>query len=199
MEDSNSFSLIARHFCAEPTGFTNINRRDRRRGPKNYSPAGGPVHIMVTPGSHTISLPALILVGNSMRFRFETWSDGLTDPTRILDLEADTSLTANYVTQYQLTLTSAQGNVTGSGWYDLGSVATFSAPPSSPLWTFQGWYEGDRQVTSSINGSITMNAPHSLTARWAVDYTILGSIVGVVVMATVGLAYYGKRRRRDHS
>ncbi|MGA2971086.1 MAG: zinc ribbon domain-containing protein [Candidatus Bathyarchaeia archaeon] len=149
--------------------------------------------LKLLPGSHAISVPAMVQVDNSTRLRFDHWEDGSTDMTRTLDLQDDTTLTANYITQYRLNLVS-QGNATGSGWYDSGTIASFSVPSRSQvIWVFQGWYEVGSLVTSSNNGSITMDAPHTLVARWGLDYILLVGVIGVLVGIAVGLAYFGKK------
>ncbi|MGD0175700.1 MAG: zinc ribbon domain-containing protein [Candidatus Bathyarchaeia archaeon] len=146
----------------------------------------------VYPGSHTVSVPSFVQVDNSTRLRFDHWEDGSTSTTRTLYMQDDTTLTANYVTQYRLSLVSSQANASGSGWYDSGTVPTFSVPSRSQVvWVFQGWYEGSNLLTKSNSGSIRMDAPLALVARWEPDYILLGGIIGVVVGLAVGVAYFG--------
>lgn len=109
-------------------------------------------------------------------------------------IQVDTVLTPSYVTQYRLSLGSSQANASGSGWYDSGAVPTFSVSSRfQVIWVFQGWYEGSNLVTKSNSGSITMNAPHTLVARWGPDYLLVGGIIGVIVGLAIGLAYFGKK------
>ncbi len=154
----------------------------------------GSVGLVVRVGTHTISVPSVVQLDNSTRLRFDSWSDGSTATTRTLNLQDNTTLTANYATQYRLSLVSDQANATGSGWYDSGGVASFSVPTRFDLvWIFQGWYEGTSLVTSSNNGSIQLNEPHTLVALWGIDYLLVGSIIGAIIGTGFCLAYFGKR------
>jgi hypothetical protein len=154
----------------------------------------GSVGLVVRVGTHNVSVPSMVQVGNFTRLRFDSWSDGSTATTRTLNLQDNTTLTANYVTQYYLDLVSTQGIATGSDWYDSGAVANFSVPSRfDVIWVFQGWYEGTNLITSSNNGSIQLDAPHTLVARWGIDYILVGCIIGAIVGLVVGLAYFGKK------
>jgi len=169
----------------------------------------GSVFLQVYPGEHTISVPSTVEVDTGKRLRFDHWSDGSTSTSKMEDLSDDAAYTAIYVTQYRLTLVTAQGTANGDAWYDEGSSAEFSVPPAVPMsgilgmlggkFDFEGWYEGGRSVTSSNGGSITMNTSHTLTANWAPNYTQPIIILSVVCVAAVGLAYYlsGRRSRSE--
>ncbi len=60
---------------------------------------------------------------------------------------------------------------------------------------FQGWYENMTLVSSSNNSSLKMNDRHSLTASWTPNYIVPIIILGVVVIAVVGLTFYSRRRK----
>lgn len=147
------------------------------------------------PGIHSVSVPSVIQIGSSERAVFMHWSDGSTDVNRSMNLQDDTTLTADYVTQYRLILITSPVNVTGAGWYNSGSTATLSIPSSYFfLWTFQGWYENGKLITSSDNSSIVMNAPHSITARWGLDYILLSELLAAIAVVVFGVAYSRKKR-----
>jgi len=100
------------------------------------------------------------------------------------------------VTQYSLALVSSQENATGAGWYDSGSVATFSLPTNryQLFWIFQGWYEDGHPITTSSTGSIVMDSANTITAQWGLDYVLLGTVIAVIAVVTVlGLLYHKKR------
>jgi ribosomal protein L40E len=167
----------------------------------------GNVFANVNPGTHIISVPDLVNVDNGTRLRFDRWADGFSLPTRTVYLQDDATFEVTYVTQHSLTLESPQGSPTGAGWYDEGSSAQFSANATQAMsgvlgslggkWAFQGWYEGQSLVNKSSSASITMGRAHSLTARWAADYTIPLVIIGVVAGAVlVGITVIFLRRRR---
>ena len=66
------------------------------------------------------------------------------------------SLKAVYVSQYELTIES-QYPATGSGWYDVDSIANFSTSPypvftNNPpgLWSFSGWYDQNGTLVTNL-------------------------------------------------
>jgi len=150
--------------------------------------------------NHKISVDAYVYKDNQTRYHCT--SDSAT-------VDADRSVTFSYSPEYYLFVSSQFGVVTGSGWYDEGSQASFSidqnAFPMTGLigslgakFVFEKW-GGDTSATST-KGEIEMNAPKSVSAIWKTDYTFL--YVSVVVIAAViagggSAAYsYVARRRR---
>jgi hypothetical protein len=87
-------------------------------------------------------------------------------------MNAPKTATANWKTQYYLTVTSAYSTPSGSGWYDSGSTAYASLDNGTDSGTgdvqyiFTSW-SGDASGTvySQSNG-ITMNGPKTATANW---------------------------------
>lgn len=105
---------------------------------------------------------------------------------------------ANYITQYLLTVGSAGGlgSPQGGGYHDAGSVAQFSV--TSPVGylvqqVFVQW-QGDYSGTSP-QGSVTMNAPKTVTATWTTSYTNVYVAGGAVVALILIAAVLGMRRR----
>jgi hypothetical protein len=150
-------------------------------------------------GNHTVLVPNLVEFNNSTRLTFTGWKDGERNSNRTLDIRADTTLTARYVKQYQLILSSNLSN--SSGWYDEGTTATYSVPSTEPMdgllgllggkWVFQGWYENNTQlVTRAFVGTIPMNTPHHLTARWKGDYTQPSALLGILTIAIIASIIY---------
>jgi hypothetical protein len=93
------------------------------------------------------------------------------------------TITGNYKTQYQLTMSTSFGTTTpavGTTWYDAGSVVTISAnAPASGAgerYVWNGWTgTGSGSYTGTNNpatGAITMNAPITETASWTHQYQI---------------------------
>jgi hypothetical protein len=81
--------------------------------------------------------------------------------------------TANWQLQYYLAVNNAGiGSVSGSGWYNAGSVANFGVSPSTVtsgntqylFQSFSGAYSG-----SALDPSVTMNGPVTETASWTVQ------------------------------
>lgn len=168
----------------------------------------GPVRTKLLSGEHTISVPETVELNKTTRLRFKGWSDGETYATRSVMLPPDfprklnATLQALYVTQYYLTLLSPQASAMGGGWYDEGSTAAFSVSECSQCasvggilgtfgskWVFKGWFEGEQLVDSSTNGSLRIDRPHILEARWQVDHTVPILIAVISAAVSSGIAY----------
>ncbi|MGA1974843.1 MAG: hypothetical protein ABSG92_04340 [Conexivisphaerales archaeon] len=85
--------------------------------------------------------------------------------------------TANWQTQYYLTVNSSHGSPQGAGWYSSGASASFSVttPESSGTgirYLFSSW-NGDGSGSysgSSASSSAAMNAAITETASWNTQY-----------------------------
>jgi hypothetical protein len=171
----------------------------------------GPAQIPVSAGSHNITLPITAQVNDTVRLRFDSWSDGFGVPNRTVTLRASKTFEAIYVTQYRLTIAGQPNLATGEGWYDPGSTVTISVPESEPMsgilgllggkLRFQAWYEGSKLLTNSSIDIISMEKPHTLTVVWQYDYTIpiviILATVTVLTLASV-LVYRRTRPRTKH-
>lgn len=164
----------------------------------------GPVQLPVLAGAHNLSVPITTQVGNTTRLKFDSWADGFSVPNRTVTISSSRSYEAVYVTQYRLTITGQAASATGQGWYDAGSIATFSVANAEPMngtigllggkLRFQGWYEGNKLETNSSTDMIVMDKPHTLTVLWRPDYTIPLIITALVPIILV-LAYLIIHRR----
>ncbi len=149
-------------------------------------------------GTHSISVEGLAQVDRLRRFRFESWSDGSTDLTRLIDLNSDTALRAIYALQYKLVVISPFP-VSGEGWYDQGMTAVFSTsivPRLTPdsLRFFVGWYDrAGKMVTFLPSGSIVMDGSHTLEARW---FPLYWPVLVTFIAGAVALLEIRKRMRR---
>jgi len=88
-------------------------------------------------------------------------------------MNAVKQVTANWTTQYNLTVTSAHDSPQGAGWYNSGATANFSV--TSPAdesngtrYVFTQW-SGD-YTGSSPSGSLMMTSAKSVTANWQTQY-----------------------------
>ena len=159
----------------------------------------GSVTVGVVDGDHNLSVSPIAQIDSGKRLRFDTWSDGFTEPNRTVTLHNDTAFEAVYAIQYKLTLESDQGNVSGQGWYDANSTQTFSVSQVEAeggllgllggKLIFQGWTENGELLTNSTSGSILMNEPHTLTAQWQSDYSTPIAIVATVVIIAMVAAW----------
>src|SRR5208283_2673736 len=90
--------------------------------------AGGDASLEVGVGSSPlVGVPPTVEFQNSTRIVFVQWSDGVTQAQRHVLIDGDITLSADYKTQYLLRVTT---NSSTEAWYDKGSNATITAPPS---------------------------------------------------------------------
>ena len=95
-------------------------------------------------------------------YNFVNWSDGSTDSSRTITMSQNTTLTANFVITYTLTVNAGSGGTVSSngGTYDSGTQVTISATPNSG-YQFVNWSDGStdssRTITISSNTTVTAN------------------------------------------
>jgi uncharacterized repeat protein (TIGR02543 family) len=93
-------------------------------------------------------------------------TSGTTTSSRFT-LNAPSSITWTWKTQYYLTVNSAYGVPGGTGWYDAGSTAYATISPLTVShYTFTGWSDG-ASGSSSTSNSILMENPKTATANWS--------------------------------
>jgi hypothetical protein len=168
----------------------------------------GAISLKLITGPHNVTMPDTVQLNNETRLKFERWSDGLVTANRTVLLNHYVDLQAIYVTQYSLGIESS-APVSGSGWYDQGTNAAFSVnstmqPMDGVLGLlggrleFQGWYDQDRLITTSKTGSIEMNAPRLIQARWYHNYTIPAALsISLLLLACYRLLTQKRRLRQS--
>jgi hypothetical protein len=171
----------------------------------------GVIELNSTKTSHEISAPRFVDIDQNTRLAFEGWNDGVKKPDRTIAVDANITLEVEYYRLYRLTLASEIGNVTGAGWYSSNSTTSFSVSPTGRPLTgimgllggqlkLAGWYENGKLVTTSPNGTIIMNKPHSLETHWYPDYSVplftLGAVASVAVLI-LAVTIFGLRKRRQ--
>ena len=75
-----------------------------------------------------------------------------------------------------------------------GSAITLEAAPSSFLYSFSGW--GIGASGSDPSATITISSPTAVQANFTINVTVVGGILGVVVIAAAALAVSIRSRRR---
>jgi hypothetical protein len=166
-------------------------------------------NIAVAIGPHSISVPILVTINDTERLRFDSWADGFTQPNRTLFVSSNMRLRVVYHPQYRLSINNSFPgvNVVGAGWYDNGSLASFSVPETQlsgggvfdflgAKVTFQGWFENGNLITINSSGTIDMNSPHTIIAQWTTDYTIPIVLIAVVVAVCIGICLALRRPTR---
>ena len=133
----------------------------------------------------SISVPENVdITAGESRYHFTHWSgDGVTFanaslPSTTITMPAgNTTVTANYVTQYYLTVDNGgHGTAGGEGWCDTGSRAQAVVSPrfvieGNTAYSFVNW-SGDAGGSDPASNSITMDGPKTATANWLTFYLV---------------------------
>lgn len=128
----------------------------------------------ISPGSGTYDegTSVALTVTPAIGYRFDRWSGAVSGNVTLasVTLNADKSVTANFIKVYTLTVTVSPaegGTVSPSGGtYDTGSVVTLTATPATG-YAFDQW-SGD--VSGNVtSANITMDANKSVTANFVVS------------------------------
>lgn len=120
---------------------------------------------------HILSVQSTILGSQGTRYTFDRWSDGNTSESR--SVSDGGTYTARYITEYKLTIQSEFGSLSGDGWYEAGSSATFSTQSvdgANEKHIFLGW-SGDFN-SNDETAEITMNSPKTIAAEWESEYLL---------------------------
>ncbi|MGC8537545.1 MAG: hypothetical protein ACP5MZ_00990 [Candidatus Micrarchaeia archaeon] len=127
-----------------------------------------------------ISAPQSISLGVGKRALFDGWkgygygSYTGSSANATVYMAGNITEQAEWRTQYYVNVTTPYGNAYGSGWYDNGSVASFSVPNPTVVIgygaraQFSEWNDGATSTSSSIVVSHSMK----VNAEWKVQYQI---------------------------
>jgi uncharacterized repeat protein (TIGR02543 family) len=147
------------------------------------------------------------IVAGASRYHFTAWSGASTDTTltTTVTMDAAKTLTANYVTQYKLTLatdpaavgTSHISGLATGGWYNAGATPSLTADEDVDIvagasrYHFTGW-SGASTATSPTT-TVTMDAAKTLTANYVTQYklTLATNPAAVGISHISGLATGG--------
>lgn len=174
-------------------GGTNVGTASDFSAFTNWFNAGTP--------TRTIGVSSAINGVSGTRYLFTSWSDGATgNPRSSLYMNAPVTYTANYRTQYFLTMNANYGTTTpSSGWFDAGSKITISAtPPKATAGERYVWSQWTGSGTGSYTGTsnpannvVTMNGPISEIATWNHQYMLTIKTSGVPSSYTTGVSLGG--------
>ena len=121
--------------------------------------------------THSVAISSnKAIVSGKSRYLFKSWSGKTTSTSTSISITASATTygtyTANYNTQYYLTVNTEPSSLTtivGSGWYNSGTIKSLTAPGSVGSYTFSTW-KIDSSPASGNPISVKMNAPHTATA-----------------------------------
>lgn len=134
------------------------------------------------------------------RHIFTGWSGDYSGDiaTASVIMDSPKAITANWRTDYLLTIESTYAEPEGEGWYESGSTVTISVAPSEGMLIrhiFAGW-SGDFSADTAT-ASVTMDSPMAVTANWRTDLTRLYMLIGLIVLiAAINGGLRIRRRRR---
>jgi uncharacterized repeat protein (TIGR02543 family) len=119
------------------------------------------------------------------RHIFTGWSGDYTgtSPAASFYLNSPKTITANWRTEYLLTLNSEYGTPAGAGWHNEGESVTVSVEPVQGFLVrqiFDGW-TGDLTGTAP-DASVSMDSPRTITAAWHTDYVQLFILIAVILV-----------------
>jgi uncharacterized repeat protein (TIGR02543 family) len=137
--------------------------------------------------SASFSITASLETADTKHF-FTGWSGDFTGTAAAgsVVMDAPKSITANWRTEFLLTINSAYGTPTGAGWYDEGDSANISVESVQGFiirQIFDGW-TGDLTSTTAST-SVTMSGPKVITATWHTDYLQLYILIAIVIVVVV--------------
>jgi hypothetical protein len=139
-----------------------------------------PFKVTLTKGNHTLRLENGADGSEGVRAGFSRWSDGDTSNPRLVSIESDMRLTAEYSKEYLLTVESRHECLTG-GWYPEGQVVTIPQPPSieqdNVRYYFEGW-SGD-VISKNDTTFVIMDSPKVIRANWRTLYRVTLSASGL--------------------
>ena len=128
----------------------------------------GRLQIETVRGLHTFQVPTFAYLNNVSRVHFLGWGDSTNDPSKKVELDNDTTLTALYPKQYFVSANSPYATTEGTGWYDENSTATVIVSPpmiNQPSLIFVHWMGDSNENNPRI--LLTVDSPKGVTASWS--------------------------------
>jgi len=125
--------------------------------------------------THTLEALSPVAGPTGTRYVWTSWSDGGTQTHTYIVPSSSEAVTANYVVQYLLTVTSDHGVPSGAGWYDAGDTAyarldTGNITIDGTRYLFVNW-TGDATGTNyAASDAIHMDGPKTAIAEWKTQY-----------------------------
>ena len=136
--------------------------------------------------SHSFAFPSELEVNSDKRYVWISSSGLSTQRTGSIIVSKSGALTANYLAQFFVDVSSPYGAVSGSGWYDFGdslyvtldqSVVNSS---SGIRQVFTGWGE-DASGNNLTSDVITLDGPKSAVALWKKQFLVTFNQTGLPI------------------
>jgi hypothetical protein len=147
----------------------------------------------------TVTISVTSIEEPATRHIFTGWSGDYSSDTATAPvvMNSPKAITANWRTDYLLTIESTYGEPVGEGWYESGSTVAISVVPiegSIIRQVFTGWsgdFSGD-----TATASLTIDSPKVITANWRTDHTRLYMLIGLIVLIAAINGGLRMRRRK---
>jgi len=127
----------------------------------------------------TISVDGIDSGPAGTQYVFVKWNEdsSTANPRPSVTMNTPTTFTANYKTQYYLTVTSPYGTRGGQGWYDNGttSYATLNTGIFGSAYqraVFANWTGDTTGTNYAQSNPILMNGPRTAAANWKTQYRV---------------------------
>jgi hypothetical protein len=152
------------------------------------------------------SIQSIIDQGNGTRRTLGGWyKDGSlfsNEPNSSFVVDEPVTLVTDWITEYQVQVSSERGTASGAGWYVVGNSTTVSITPvllQKDFFTnyvFEGWKEDGATVSALATYSFTVSAPANLVASWKTELNLvtIGGVAGGA-LSIVGIAVVLFRRK----
>jgi uncharacterized repeat protein (TIGR02543 family) len=174
--------------------YLNVSSANGTAGGAGWYASGTSAYATVT--------PLTVAGATGTQYVFTGWSgaaSGSTSPSNPITMNGPMTATANWQTQYSLTVSSAYGTAGGSGWYNSSASAYATTPlvvagATGTQYVFTGW-SGAASGTTSPSNAIIMSGPMTATANWQTQYYLtfaqsgVGSDFSGTVMTVNGTNY----------
>ena len=126
-----------------------------------------------TPGDiHSLAALSPVAGATGTQYVWTSWSDGYDQTHDIVTPSTATTYTANYKTQYYLTVNTDPADLTtpsGEGWYDAGDDADISTDNPVGTYYFAGWTTDDQDEIAeqyALETTVLMDKAKTVTANY---------------------------------
>ncbi|MEM4315148.1 MAG: matrixin family metalloprotease [Nitrososphaerota archaeon] len=128
----------------------------------------------------TFSAPMTVSVGSGERRVFVSWSDGISESIRVVEVIGPIMLQAIWKTQYYIYVNTEYGFFSGVGWHDAGTWTTLQVNASIIGLTGDSRVRlagllGDGVPVELVSDGVYrvfVNSPATLRAEWVLEYMV---------------------------
>ncbi|HLJ47454.1 MAG TPA: FG-GAP-like repeat-containing protein, partial [Bryobacteraceae bacterium] len=149
------------------------------------APQTAPQNLNLSAGSHALAVASPQIGAPGTQYVFTNWNDGVGTASRTITVGSTAATyTANFKTQYQLTISASPasgGSVSppSGGFYDANIAVPITATAASGYF-FANW-TGTVGNTGSASTTVTMNQPQTVVANFALPGFTINPISANVV------------------